>query len=71
MNGYLNHFVAPRNNRVSVALGELTFMIPRCRSDQSCRSILHAANRLWNLLPSGVFSGDTLSSFKSACTCAY
>ena len=66
MNRYLNHFVVARNTRISVALVELALVIPRCRTDQFSRSFLLAAVRLWNMLSSGVFSGDTLSSFKSA-----
>ena len=32
MNEYLLHFVAARNTRASVALGELAVVIPRCRT---------------------------------------
>ena len=41
-------------------------MIPRSRTDQFSVSFLLVAVRLWNLLPSGMFGSDTLSSFKSA-----
>ena len=50
MNEYLNHFVAACNTRASAALGELTLMISRWRTDQFCQSFLPAAVRLWNLL---------------------
>ena len=63
---FFNYFVAARNTGASTALGELALVIPRCRTDQFSRSILPATERLWNLLPSSVFSGDTLSSFMSA-----
>ena len=59
MNENLTHFAVARNTRASTALSEL---------------VLTAAARLWNLLPSGVFSSGTLSSFKSAvnlCLTAY
>ena len=36
--GYLNPFVAAYNTRASVALGELTLGILRCRTDQFSRS---------------------------------
>ena len=41
-------------------------MIPRCRTDKFSRSFLPAALRLWNLLPSGVFSSGTLISSKTS-----
>ena len=66
MNEYLHHFVATRNTRTSAALVELTLAIPHCRIDQFSRSFLPAALCLWNLLSSGVSSGSTFSSFKSA-----
>ena len=66
MNGYLNSFVANRNFRVSASLGKLALVILRCRTDQFSRSFLSPAGLLWNLLPLGVVSGDTLTSFKSA-----
>ena len=66
MNEKLNNFVAPRTTDDSTALGELTLVIPRCRTNRFSRSFLPATVRLWNLLLSCVFSGDTLSSFKSA-----
>ena len=65
INEYLNHFVAARNVRASAALGELALMIPSCRTDEFSRSFLSAVVCLWNLLSSGVFSGGSLSSFKS------
>ena len=60
MNEYLNHFVC------EIALCELALVIQRCRTDQFSQSFLPAALHLWNLLPSGVYSGGTLSFFKSA-----
>ena len=66
INEHLKHFVAARDTKTSVALGELTLVIPRCRTDYFCRSFLSAAAGQWNELPSGVFSGGYLSSFKSA-----
>ena len=65
MDEYLNNFVAARNTRASAALGELTLVIPRYRTDQFSRSFLPVAESPWNLLPPGGFSGGTLSSFKS------
>ena len=44
MNGYLNHFVSARNTIASAALGELTLVIPRCRTDQFSLSFLPAAS---------------------------
>ena len=32
--GYLNHFVATRNGRVSAALDNFALVIPRCRTDR-------------------------------------
>ena len=32
MNGYLNHFVDYSNTSASAALGELTLVVPRCRT---------------------------------------
>ena len=66
MNEYLNHFVAVPNTGASAALGELDLVIPRCRTDPFSLSFLPAAVRLWNLLPSGVLSGGTLSFFRSS-----
>ena len=66
MNKYLKHLFVDRNTIASATLGKLALVIPRFRTDQFSRSFLPAANRLWNVLPSGVFSGDTLSSFKIA-----
>ena len=63
---YLHHFVATRNTTASAALCELALVISRCGFDRFSRAFLLAAVRLWSLLPSGVFSGDTLSSIKSA-----
>ena len=62
----LHHFVAVHNTRASAALCELALMIPRSRTDQFNRAYLLVAVRMWNLLPSDVLSGGTLSSFKSA-----
>ena len=56
---HLNYFATTRNTRASTALGELASVIPRCRIDQFTRLFLPAAVHLWNLLPSGVFSGGT------------
>ena len=64
MNEYLHLFVVARN-RASAVLGELALVIPRCRTSQFSRSLLPAAAHLFNLLPSGVLSGVTLSSFNS------
>ena len=64
-NEYLNYFVAACNTRASATLGELTLVIPRCRTYQFCRSFMLSSGTLWNLLPSSEFSGDTLSCFKS------
>ena len=66
MHEYLHHFVAARNTRASAALRELALTILRYASDLVSRSFLAVAVRLWNLMPSGVFGGGTLSSFKSA-----
>ena len=41
-----DHFIAARNTRASVALGELPLFIPRCRTDQFSRLFLPAAMRL-------------------------
>ena len=65
MNEYLYHFVSARNSISSRAFGELALVIPLCRISQVSRSFMPAAARLWNVLPSGVFNGGTLSSFKS------
>ena len=48
MNEYLNHLVADYNTRSSAALGELAFVIPRCRTDQFRRSFLSTAVCLCN-----------------------
>ena len=61
MNKYLHCFVATR----AAAMSELALVIPRSRTDQFCRSFQPAAVRLLNLLPSGAFSGNALSSFKN------
>ena len=66
MNERLNHFVAAHNPRASAALGKLALLIPPCRTDQFSRLFLPVAVHLWYLLPPGLYSGDTLSSFKSA-----
>ena len=65
MNGYLNNVLAAHNTKASDALGELVLVVPRSRTDQLSRSFLPAAVRLWNLLPSNMFSDGTLSSFSS------
>ena len=65
MNEYLKQFVAARNTSASVALGGLIMVIPGFRTDQFSRYFLPVAGRLWNLLPSGVFSRGTLNSFRS------
>ena len=61
----MNHVVAARNARASAALDELALVIPRCKTDEFSWAFLPAAFCLWTLLPSGVFSGDILTSFKS------
>ena len=62
MNKYLKHFIAVRNTRASTAQ-QMVLVFPNCRiTDQFSRSFLPAAVRLWNMLPSGVFSGGNLSS---------
>ena len=62
MHEYLHYFIAVRNTRASAALGALSSVIPRCRTDEFSRSFLPAALVcLWNLLPSGVFSSGILS----------
>ena len=66
MDEYLNHFLAARNTRASVGLGELDLVNPRYRTDQVSRTFLSVAVRLWNLLSSDAFNGGTLRSFKSA-----
>ena len=66
MREYLHHFVAVRNTRAAAALSYLALLIPRCRTDKFSLLFLHAVVGLWNLLPSGLFSGGTLSSIKSA-----
>ena len=68
MNEYLNHFVTSRNTKASAAVGELALVIPGYRTNQFGRPFLPAAARLWNLLPSGGFCGDSLVSFKSDVT---
>ena len=64
MHDYLYYFIATCNTRASAALGELALVITCCKTDQFNRSFLPASVRLWNLLPSGEFSGGTLDSFK-------
>ena len=66
LNEYLNQFVTASNTRALAALGELALMIPHCRTDQFSLSFLSTAVLMWDLLPSGVFSADTLISIKSA-----
>ena len=41
-------------------------MISGCRTDKFNRSRPHVACRMWKSLPTDLFSGGTLSSFKSA-----
>ena len=65
MNEYLYDFVATRNTSASATLGKFTLGILRCRTDQLSRLFLPADVRLWKLLPSGMYSGGSLSSFKS------
>ena len=43
MKGYLNHFVAARNTRISAAVSEFALVIPCCRIDQFSRSFVPAA----------------------------
>ena len=62
---YLHYFVIALNARGSAALCELALVILRCRIGQFCWSFLPVAARMWNLLALDVFSGGTLSSFKS------
>ena len=62
----LHDFVAARNTTASAALYELPLVIPCYRTEEYSQSILPVAVRLWNLLPSDVFGGGTLSSFKNA-----
>ena len=66
MNEYLQHLLAARNTRTSAALGDLALVSSRCRIDQFSRLLLPTAVSLWNLLPSGVFTGGTRSFFKCA-----
>ena len=61
MNECLKLFVAARNTKTSAALGELALVISRCITDQFSR-FLPAAERLWNLLLSGLFSGGPFNS---------
>ena len=52
MNEYLHNLTVARNTRVSVDLGELPLVIPRCRINQFSRSFLPAAVRQWKLVSS-------------------
>ena len=63
---FLYHFAAIRNTRVASVQGELALINLLCRTVHFSQSFLPAALRLWNLLPSRVFNGSTLSWFKSA-----
>ena len=63
---YLHRFLAACNTRGSAALCELALVILRRRLDQFSRPFLPAVLRTRKLLFSGVLSGDTVSSFKSA-----
>ena len=60
MNEDLNYFVAARNTRVSAALDALALVNLINSVGRSWPATVH----LWNLLPSGVFSGGAL--FNSA-----
>ena len=59
---YLKHLVVTRSTRASAALGGLALVFSRCRIDQFYLLFLPAAVRVWNVLPSGVFSRGTLDS---------
>ena len=63
LHGYMYNFLAACNITASAALCELVLVIPRYRTDQFSRSFLPVDVRLYNLLPSVVFSGGTLSIF--------
>ena len=65
INVYLNYLVTARTTKTSAALSVYIFVIPRCRLVNLVRHFC-AAVGVWNLLPSGVFSGGTLTCFKSA-----
>ena len=60
-----SHIVDYADN-TSTTLGEMALVIPRCRADQFSLPFLPVALRLWNVLPSCVFCGGTLSSLKRA-----
>ena len=66
MNESQHYFVPLRNTRESAALCQLALVIPRRRTNEFNRLFYTVAVRLWNLLPPGMFSDDTLSFFKSA-----
>ena len=57
MHECIHHVLAARNIRVIAALGELALMSTCSRTDNFSQLFLPVAVRLWNLLPSGVFSG--------------
>ena len=59
---YLPNFIAVCNTRASATLGELALGFPHCRTDQISLSFPPVAI----LLPSDVFGGGTLSTFKGA-----
>ena len=56
---YMKHFVAACNTRASADVGEMALVISRCATDRFSQSFLPAVVHLRNVLPSGVFSGDT------------
>ena len=66
MSEYLRNLVAACNTRAAATLDEFALRIQRCRTDQFSLSFLSTVVRLWNVLPSGVFTSGTLGSFKSA-----
>ena len=61
-----HNFIVARNTRASAALGELALVIPACGTEQFSRYLLLTNVRLWNLLPTFIFTDGSLSSFKSA-----
>ena len=52
-------FVPSRVTRATEALHEHALVVPRCRTEQYKRSFLMSGVRLWNRLPSSVFSHDS------------
>ena len=65
LHDYLHNFVAARNTRASTHEW-VSFGGSALQTDQLTLSFLPAVVHLWNLLTSGMFSSDTLNSFKSA-----